>query len=98
MNDIKLFEHKLGKNGKVAILRVENFVGGIGHKVAMQALDEATAKYCGNTPITMFTDISCGNPYERIIIRGLEELPLVEYNVYLRREKLKKINGTSEMS
>ena len=45
----------------------------------------------------MFTDISCGNPYERIIIRGLEELPLVEYNVYLRREKLKKINGTSEM-
>jgi hypothetical protein len=27
MNDIKLFEHKLGKNGKLAILRVENFVG-----------------------------------------------------------------------
>lgn len=92
MNDIKLFEHELGENGKVAILRVENFVGGIGHKAAIQALNEATAKYCGDTPITMFTDISCGNPYERLIIRGIDKLPLVKYDVYLRREKLKKIN------
>ena len=92
MNDIKLFEHKLGKNGKLAILRVENFVGGIGHKAAIQALNEATAKYCGNTPITIFTDITLMNPYERMIIRGINELPLVKYSVYLRREKLKKIN------
>ena len=92
MNDIKLFEHKLGKNGKLAILRVENFVGGIGHKAAMDALDEATFKYCGNTPCCMFTDITLMNPYERMIIRGISELPLVTYGVYLRREKLKKIN------
>jgi len=94
MNDIKLFEQNLGDNAKMAILRVENFVGGIGSADAVKALNTAIVKYCAGTPVVLFVDTE--NPYERMILKGLDTLSFEIFSMFLkkreRKNKIKEIN------
>ena len=90
MNDIKLFEQKLGEKSKVAILRVENFVGGIGHEHAMNALNKAIGEYWGDSKANLFTDITFMNPYDKVLITGMDTLDFHNYDTYMKTEDKSK--------
>lgn len=92
MNDkVQVFENKLGETGKVAIL-----VGGLNSEKPFEFMNEAVYKYCDGTPVVQFVNIELNNPWTRLIIKGLNDLPFENYGAFLkkreRREKLKRIN------
>jgi len=102
MKDVELFEQQLGEKSKLAIL-----VGGLSSHNPKNVIDNATAKYVGNTPHNQFVDIKLDNPWTRVIISGINTLPFHDYDTYMktkdkgycqckqcRKRKLERINGT----
>jgi hypothetical protein len=63
-------------------------------------LHEDIHQYVGETPICMFTDIKCDNPWVRVIITGINHLTLVNFDKYLKNgrdyESLARIKERKE--
>jgi hypothetical protein len=96
MNDIKIFDHKLGKNSKLAIIRVENSAGDYS---SLEALNNAIFKYCEGTPFVLFIKDNL-NPDERVIIKGIGDLHYELLSKFLfkreRKNKIIEINKINE--
>ena len=86
MDDIQIFEQKLTDKSKVAIL-----VGGLNTDKPFEFMNQVVCKYCDGQKVVQFVDIKLNNPWTRLVINNLSDLPFVPYSVYLRREKLKQI-------
>ena len=95
MAEFEIFEQQLGEKSKLVIIR-----GGLYSDNPFQAMNEVVVKYCGDTPVCQFVDITLCDPWTRVIINGIGELPLQNFGTYLkkreRKEKLvqiERLNG-----
>ena len=75
MDDVKLFEEYLRDNngnnkGKVAIL-----VGGMNSDNPKEFMDGAVSKYVGRAGHNQFVEIHLDNPWTRVLVRGINDIP-----------------------
>ena len=78
MDDIKIFEQPLkGEDnqtkGKMTIL-----VGGLKSDNPKGFMDEMVSKYVGRTGHNQFIEIHMDNPWTRVIVKGINDIPLRE--------------------
>lgn len=99
MEGIKIFEQQLSEKCKLAIL-----VGGVHSDNPMTTMNNVVSKYVGKKPHNYSRyfhgiEISLDNPWTRIVIGDIGNLPFEEFDSFLRkrerREKLKQINEIS---
>lgn len=76
MEDVKIFEQELidkrngNSVGKMAII-----VGGINSANPKGVVDEAVQRYVGEKSFCHFTEIHLDNPWVRIVISGINNVP-----------------------
>jgi len=75
MDDVKIFEEYLNddsgnEKGKVAIL-----VGGMNSDNPKEFMDGAVSKYVGRTGHNQFVEIHLDNPWTRVLVRGINDIP-----------------------
>ena len=91
MSEFKIFEQQLGEKSKLAIIR-----GGLYSNNPFQSMNEKVVNYCGDTPVCQFVDITLCDPWTRVIINGIGELPFQNFEAFLkkreRKEKLEQID------
>jgi hypothetical protein len=76
MNDVKLFDQHLKDDkgnivGKVAIL-----VGGINSDNPKEFMDNAVSEYVGREGHNQFVEIHLDNPWTRVLVKGINDIPL----------------------
>lgn len=89
MSDVLIYEGYLGEgeNGtKFAIIR-----GGFHTDNPTKIINEAVAKYVGDTPHNQFVDITLCDPWTRLIIRDITKLDFMTWEQLKRNEKLNKL-------
>lgn len=91
MNDFKIFEQQLGEKSKFAVI-----VGGLNSNTPFRAMNEKVVEYCDDIPVCQFVDITLTNPWTRVIIKGIGELPYQNFGIFLkkreRKEKMQQID------
>ncbi len=76
MNDIKIYEQLLdGEKGTLTIL-----FGGLGENNPKAYMDRVVSDYVANEMYNEFIEVFLDNPYVRVIITGINELELEDYN------------------
>lgn len=76
MDDVKLFDQHLKDDkgnivGKVAIL-----VGGINSDNPKEFMDNAVSEYVGREGHNQFVEIHLDNPWTRVLVKGINDIPL----------------------
>jgi len=91
---VKIFEQQLSKKCKFAILR-----GGIHSDKPFTFMSEQTLKYVGDTPHNQFVDMTLTDPWTRVIINDMSDLPFENFDAFLkRRERKEKLDNINEIS
>jgi len=91
---VKIFEQQLSEKCKFVILR-----GGIYENEPFTFMSEQTFKYVGDVPHIQFVDITLTDPWTRVIMNDMSDLPFENFEAFLkkreRKEKLDRINDKS---
>lgn len=78
MEDVKIFEHKWtslnGKPNKLAILW-----GGMNRENPTQYMNDAVSQYVQQTSYNQFVEIHMDNPWLRVIVKDINELPFEDF-------------------
>lgn len=85
MSEFEIFEYDLLKdqNGKV-ISKFAIIVGGLNSDNPFNAVNTAVSKYVGKELHNQFVDIKLNNPWTRVIISGIDKLPLQNFDLWLK--------------
>lgn len=80
MNDIEIFEQVLLEKDGEVISKFAIIVGGLGSSNPSEVINDAVLKYTNGVPHNQFVDIKLNNPWTRVIISGINQLKLFDYN------------------
>ena len=78
MNDVEFNEVQLAQNGNVGIT-IFRYTG-MDNALAQSILDRAIQQYVGTSSAKQFVDYRTDNPFERIVVKGIDELIYRPYN------------------
>lgn len=90
-NPVKIFDGYLGEgehSTKFAIIRVDPSV-----RDPNKTMDEAVARYVGDTPHNQFVDITLCDPWTRLIVRDIRKLRLLTMEQHRRNNRIESIIG-----
>jgi len=90
-NPVKIFDGYLGEgehSTKFAIIRVDPSV-----RDPNRTMDEAVARYVGDTPHNQFVDITLCDPWTRLIVHDIRKLRLLTMEQHRRNNRIESIIG-----